>query len=48
MIPYIIKYLMANKNIVKVLGSRKLKEILPAKILILSRKYPLSSYKKDD
>ncbi|MEK6726696.1 MAG: radical SAM protein [Deltaproteobacteria bacterium] len=38
MIPYIIKYLMANKNIVKVLGSRKLKEILPAKIFNLIKK----------
>lgn len=38
MTPYIIKYLMANKNIVKVLGSRKLKEILPAKIFNLIKK----------
>ena len=42
MTPYIVKYLMVNKNIVKVVASRKLKEILPAKIFNLIKKISTS------
>ena len=42
MMPYIVKYLMANKNIVKVVASRKLKEILPAKVFNIIKKISYS------
>ena len=42
MMPYIVKYLMANKNIVKVVASRKLKEMLPVKVFNIIKKISYS------
>lgn len=46
MTPYIVKYLIANKNIVKVVASRKLKEILPKKVFNFIKKISCCFAKK--